>query len=238
MGWMDVTVAVLFIINCIKGWTRGFILSILHMVGFIVAWIIAKAYYPMVSEYIIENTNILVKIQDVISTRLKTGAHEEAFTGGAVTDYNIFEVLKLPKTLEQLMKSDNMLKDYSMKAVEGVYQYMAEMFARMFIDLVSIFILFFAVKLLMTILAHVLNGVASLPVLREFNRLGGVIIGGLKGLLIVFIILAILTPFAAMTDNQIIMQGLDKSKLAKYLYDHNPIISLLQGTAIPETSDI
>ena len=115
---------------------------------------------------------------------------------------------------------------------------MAEMFARMFIDLVSILILFFTVKLIMTFLAYILNGVASLPVLREFNRLGGVIIGGLKGLLIIFVILAILTPFAAMTDSQVIMQGLDKSKLAKYLYDHNPIISLLQETAIPENADV
>ncbi len=230
MGWMDLTVAVLLIVSIIRGWTRGFILTVFHMVGFILSWIIAKTYYKLLSMYIIVNTDLLPTFQNLINKRLKNSAGEEEIVGGAITDYNIYEVLKLPKTIEELMKSENVIMDYGNKAAGGIYQYMSQVFAQMFIDLVSFFIMFLVVKLIITIIAHVLDGVVKLPLLREFNRLGGGIVGGIKGLLIVFIILALLIPFVTITNNHVIMEGLEKSRLAKYIYDNNPIISILEAS--------
>lgn len=238
MGWMDVTVALLIIINVIKGWTRGFILTILHMMGFIVAWIIANTYYKVLSTYIIFNSSILSLLQDVIQKRLSTSPNEDEFGGGVVTDYNIYEGLKLPKAIEEFIKSDNVIMDYGTRAVEGIYQYLAETFARMFIDIASFFLIFLTVKFLLLIIAHVVDGIGKLPILKEFNRLGGGIVGGLKGLFIVFIILAIIIPFVTITNNKVIMEGIEKSKLTKYMYDHNPIIRIFESGATSENSDL
>jgi len=238
MAWMDVTVAVIFIVNGIRGWMKGFILSLLHLIGFALAWIIAKSYYPLVSAYIINNSDILLKIQTFIGNRLKNAAYEDAFTGGSPANNTIFDILKLPKSVEELFLKNQAIKDYSIRAVDGIYHYIAEIVARMFIDLVSILLIFIAVKLLLFLIGYLLNSIASLPVLREFNRLGGAIFGVFKGLLIVFIFLALLTPFAAMTKEGILMEGLEKSVAARYLYDRNPIINLLQGSVTADNATI
>ncbi|TCO77998.1 CvpA family protein [Marinisporobacter balticus] len=227
MSWLDVLIIVIFTINMIKGWKNGLILSFFYMGSFIIAGIVAKIYYPLVSKYIMVHSTIFIKVQAYIGKRFQTATNDHVVAEGIVEN-NIFEVLKFPKSIENLLMKSDTMHVYSERAMEGVHSYLSDVLARMFIDFISILILFFAVKILLFIIGHLLDGIASLPVLKQFNRLGGVVFGLVKGLLIVFIFLAIITPFITMMDASIFVEGLEKSIIANVLYDHNPIIGLIQ----------
>ncbi|QZY55115.1 CvpA family protein [Crassaminicella profunda] len=229
MSWMDVLILVIFTINVIKGWKNGLILSFFKMSSFIVAGFVAKIYYPNLSQYIMENSTIFLRAQKVIGERVHIAVDDSVAASTMTGNTNIFEILKFPKAIENLfMKSDTM-RAYSHQAMEGVYGYLSDILARMFIDFISIIIIFFVIKIVLFIVGHLLDGIATLPVLKQFNCLGGVLFGFLKGLLIVFIFLAVITPFTAMTHSGIFIEGLEKSILAKTLYYNNPIIGILQG---------
>ena len=226
MGWMDVTVMVILILSGIKGWIRGFILSLLDVASFFIAWVVAKTYYRLLSAYMIDHSEILISIQGFISKKLE----KEAYAGASTkSPFNLLELLKLPKSLEELVSNSQFIEDLGTYGLDRIYHMVAEALARVLIDLLSLLILFFIVKFLLLCIGQLLNGIASIPVLREFNRLGGVLFGAVKGVLTVFILLTILTVFTAIAEGGVLKEGLENSVMAQFLYHHNPIVSLLKG---------
>jgi uncharacterized membrane protein required for colicin V production len=226
---MDVLILVIFAINVIKGWKNGLILSFFKMSSLIVAGIVAKICYPKLSEYIMENSTILSKVEEVIGRRVQVTYDNSVAVSTMTGNTNIFEILKLPKGIENLFMKSEMMREYSNQAMAGVYTYLSDILARMFIDFISMVIIFLVIRILLFIVGHILDGIATLPVLKQFNCLGGVIFGFLKGLLIVLIFLAVITPFTAMSHSGILVEGLEKSIVAKALYYNNPIVGMLQG---------
>lgn len=231
MGWIDVVIIVILMINGIQGWQRGFILTTFSMVGFLVAGFVAKVYHPVLSDYILRNPKFFLFLQEMVGEKVETASTMEGTAVESASNQNIFEVLKLPKALGELLMKSETMQDYSARAMEGVQSYIADILTRMFIDLISILILFMVVKLVLNLIAHVLHGIASLPILNSFNHLGGLSVGVAKGLLIVFIFLTLITPFTAMTKQSIFTEGLEDAVLGKYLYDHNPIIAMFERIA-------
>jgi len=81
--------------------------------------------------------------------------------------------------------------------------------ADMVVMLISILILFLIFKLLLKIVSFFVDKLTYLPVLKEFNKIGGVVAGLIEGTLIVFIFLAVINFFS----NEIIDAKLEESLL-------------------------
>jgi uncharacterized membrane protein required for colicin V production len=60
----------------------------------------------------------------------------------------------------------------------------------MMVSIIAIFILFLVFNLLLKLVSLLVNQLTKLPVLKEFNKIGGLIVGFIEGVLIVFVSLA------------------------------------------------
>jgi uncharacterized membrane protein required for colicin V production len=98
------------------------------------------------------------------------------------------------------------------------------------ISLLSFFIVFISVKILLALIEGSLDTTAKLPVIKQFNRVGGLIFGIIKGALIIYIIFALLTPIIPIlsTTNPIIT-GLNGSIFAINFYRYNLIVVWIKG---------
>ena len=76
-------------------------------------------------------------------------------------------------------------------------------------------------------IAKVLNIFSKLPVIKQFNRLGGALLGGIKGILILYIMIAIVTVFVPFEENGVIVQGIEESSFAGAMYEDNIILNLI-----------
>jgi uncharacterized membrane protein required for colicin V production len=80
------------------------------------------------------------------------------------------------------------------------------------------------------IVARVLNATAKLPVIKQFNKLGGLIFGLVKGVLFLYIIFAILTLIIpVLPSSSPIVTAIDKSIFAAGFYKYNIIIPWISG---------
>ncbi|MEW9121405.1 MAG: CvpA family protein [Thermotaleaceae bacterium] len=227
MNWFDILVLVIFALYSIKGWKQGFILSFFNLIGTIGAAVAAKLYHPVVSKYIFEHPVFFVKLQEWIGWKVKDAAYQEVAARGDIASDNIFQILKMPVDIQKILMGSEKLQEYSTKAMEGVSSYIADTLTRMFINVVSILLIFFCVRVACTLVAHVLNGLFSLPILHQFNHGGGLILGGIKGLVIIFVLLLAMIPLHAMIGQGFLTEGLEASIIAKYLYDHNVLLGML-----------
>lgn len=90
-----------------------------------------------------------------------------------------------------------------------------------FYNAIAFAIIFFAVKLLLQIIASMLDFVASIPIIRSVNKILGAVLGFLEIYLISFIILYIL----ALTPVEGIQNAVNGSSVALFIIEQTPYLS-------------
>jgi uncharacterized membrane protein required for colicin V production len=165
----DFIIIVLLIFGVLIGFRRGFILQLFHLVGFIIAFIVAVKYYHVVGERL---------------------------------------ALWIPYPE---LSSDNAWADFlqSLPLENGFY------------NAIAFALIFFAVKIILHIIASMLDFVASLPVLHSMNKLLGAVLGFVEIYLILFIILYImaLTPIGG------VQTWMNNSSVALLIIENTPYLS-------------
>ncbi len=86
---------------------------------------------------------------------------------------------------------------------------------------IAFVMIFFAVKIVLQIIGSMLDFIAHLPLLKQFNKLAGGFLGFLEVYLILFIVLYI----GALIPIESIQDGLHNSLLAEAIIKHTPILS-------------
>lgn len=159
----------ILVFGFLMGLKRGFILQLLHLVGFIIAFFVAVAYYKPLAEKV----SLYVPYPDL---------------KGDGAWISILDALPLE---------------------QGFY------------NAIAFAIIFFAVKVILQIIATMLDFVAALPVLNIVNRGLGALLGFVEVYVIVFIILFIL----ALTPLDIVQEWINHSSIALFIIEDTPILS-------------
>lgn len=93
------------------------------------------------------------------------------------------------------------------------------------INVISAICIYIAVKILLYILFFFIKGVFKLPLLKQASRLAGVCVGIISGMIIVYMICAIISLNIANSDE--IRMVIDNTYLVKYFYDNNLLMTLI-----------
>ncbi|WP_432667643.1 CvpA family protein [Wukongibacter baidiensis] len=225
---MDICVIIIITINGIRGLGAGLVLSLFNIASYIVAGIVAKLYYPYLSKFVIENTNWAFKVQEFVLKNMKFKSADAIQAQGGGYE-SIFEVMNLPKALETVFLQSNFFTEYSDGVLNNINIYISQMVAKIVIDLLCIIIIFFIAKLILSILCSILNSITELPIIKQFNRLGGLIFGALKGIIIIYIFTAVMVPIASIFPNSSLVNSLEASKIARVFYDYNILLFMLKN---------
>ena len=83
----------------------------------------------------------------------------------------------------------------------------------------------------MVILANVLDLFTRIQVIRQINRLGGLVVGFAIGVVCVYLILAVILACTPMLVDTLVLEQIENSVLALWMYENNVLVSLM-GTLI------
>lgn len=86
---------------------------------------------------------------------------------------------------------------------------------------IAFLIIFFVIKIVLQIIGSMLDFIAHLPILKQFNSIAGGTLGFLEIYLLAFIVLY----FAALVPIESIQTALHNSVLAENIVKHTPILS-------------
>ena len=67
----------------------------------------------------------------------------------------------------------------------------------------------------------------SLPILKQFNKAGGIIYGIIKSLIIIYLLLAIVFAITYITGNTTISKAISESYITKLFYNNNILLNLI-----------
>lgn len=208
---IDIVVIAILVLNIIIGYKKGLINVVFNILAFFIAIIITFILYKPVSNFIINNTEIDDKIKQTI---IENSKKEDNSDNEKTESSNIIQ-----KYVEDSIK--NAEEDAKEKTIELV----ANTISIRGVEILTGILLFIVTRLILIVLGFITKFVANLPLIKQFNEIGGVLYGLFKGLLIIYIILTIMFFVVSINQKGIISKTIENSYITRILYDNNIIVN-------------
>ncbi|MCR2044389.1 CvpA family protein [Anaerosalibacter massiliensis] len=119
----------------------------------------------------------------------------------------------------------NILFYGKIKEGEGpLYNIASQGLTKIGINIISILIIYLLVRWLLGYLERFISFLFKAPILKQLNRFGGFLFGLIRGVLILYLIFAIITPIQSIYPQGAIPKAVENSMLSGYFKNHNIII--------------
>ena len=213
---LDVILIAIIALNIFIGYKKGLVKLAVGLIAVLASIIIAMLLYKPVSNVIIENTEIDENIKStIISNFTKDTESEVEDTSAEKTDDGFM------KYIEKYV-DDTVNKTKNEIVIEA-----SEVISVKVINVCAFIGIFIIARLLMILLTFIADIIMSLPILKQFNEIGGILYGAVKALLIIYIILAIMFFIVYITGNSAISDAITSSYITKLFYNNNLLLNII-----------
>lgn len=200
-----IIIAIIFLFTFL-GHKRGLVKVAFKLCTFFIAIVVAFLLFKPVASLVIEKTTIDENIENAITIKI--------LPKGVVSAAD--ENAEIQKTLPEII----------VKNSQNTVQSVAETFSTTLIESACFLLIFIVVKIGMRFITALADLIAKLPLLKQFNELGGTIYGILEGLFIVFVGFAIVSLTAPLLDNSLLI-AINNSLLGSIFYNNNILLKVL-----------
>lgn len=208
---LDIIIIAIMAISIFLGYKRGLVKVAVKLCAFLIAIIVTFAFYKPVSNLIIDNTQLDEKIEDII---IENGTRE-------LEESNENNKNNLLENMQEYM--DNTVTEAQNEIVEKAAK---EISVRL-INILVIVGLFIATRLVLIVLVFISDIITNIPVIKQFNEFGGVLYGIIRGLALIYVVLAIVFLIVSMSANSNILQAINNSTITKFMYENNVLLNII-----------
>ena len=226
LSYLDMIFIGIIVINGLSGLGRGLIRTVFDLVSTIVSLIAAYLFYPYVAELIKRYTHLYDFFQDKIAS----GLNLEKLSESVLSKQDQLEFIKclnMPGILKESLIANNNSEIYRLMDVSTIEEYISGFISSMVINALSFVGIMVAAGIIIAILVSVLELAAKLPVLKEANRLGGLIVGSAFGIIHVWILCLILSIIIGYQGNGQLLGLIETSPIASFFYEKNMLIRFI-----------
>ena len=190
---VDLIIVGIVALSVFLAYRKGLISLALGLVSFIIAIVITVILYKPVANLVINVTGIDETIENSI--------YEQT---------------------NDMMKQDNEEVQFLVDAAKD--ELLPQTARTLSVNIVTggvFLVLFLAAKIALRFVSALANLIAKLPIIKQVNKLGGVIYGLLRGFLIVYVALLIISVAGTINPNSAVHKEIEKSYLGKVMYENN-----------------
>lgn len=208
---VDLIIIAIILLCILVGYKKGLTGSLIKLVSFVVALVLAFMLYKPVANLVIKNT----QIDDTIKTAIvETLGAKQTENTEETTSTSILE--NINKNIEQA----------TLEAREEIVETTAQETTKTIIYIGSGLAIFIAARFALFIISLFAKGITSLPIIKQIDRVGGIAYGAVEGLVIVYIALVIISLISVVWVDNPITLAITKSTLGNMLYNNNIILKL------------
>lgn len=207
---VDLIIIAVVLLFILLGYRKGLTGSLIKLLSFIIAVVISLVFYKPLANILIDNTQI---DENIKASMTETFIHEQE----TETD----EEKNMPSTI-----LDSINKDIE-NATETAKKEAVDATTITIIRVASIIVLFLIVRILLIIVGLFANQITKLPVIRQADKIGGVVYGAVEGMVIVYMVLGIISLASVIWSDNILITAITKSALGEMLYNNNIILKIL-----------
>ena len=189
---IDLIIIGIIALSAFLGYKKGLVKLGARLFAGIIAIILTLIVYKPTAEMIIEHTTLDEKIENIILENTPNFSGENTQLSNMMLDSLENEII--PKETKNISKN-------IVYAITGI-------------------VLFIVVKLVLSIVISLMDFVANLPILKQFNEVGGIIYGLVRGVLIVGICVLLMEVITKLNPESSLNEKIDNSYITKIIYNN------------------
>lgn len=195
MGIVIDLIVTFFVLSSIfYGYKKGLAKVGLRMLGFLIGIFITFVLYKPISMMIIENTTIDEMIQDKIINNIG---------------------------IKQDVQENNLEKNIINNTQENMLSELAKPLSYNLIYISVMFLLFIISKIVLLFISSLTDVVTSIPIINQFNKIGGILYGIIISFFVIDVFLLIISFAAKYSFNNQIYNIINSTYITKVLYEYN-----------------
>ena len=208
----DILILLILILATYLGYKKGFLCTLSGVIAILLSFVLALNFSTYVEEFI-KSTPVYESIYENIENNVNPSNSEDE-------EYNVAK-LNMPSTM--LKKIEKNIDNKKNEAVNTV----VEKVSNAAVKIISILLIFIAVRLILWILLSGFGIIKKLPLIGWFDKILGALFGFLRGFLVVYLLLAVVTMFAAFNTENKIVKSINHSEFAKVMYNNNVFLDFV-----------
>ena len=211
----------------LRGWRRGLIMTVFSMFATVIAIAISAQLSPQLSRTW-QNTAFYEIVSERVEMTLFNGQDSQNDGEEGEDNRGVINSLPLPDVVQNVLASNDDAQN-NMLGVSAFRKYIADSVTGIILNAISFVLVFVGVSIIMRIIIRCLNLLSRLPVIHTMNKMGGMLVGLLKGVILLWLICIVITIMSG-TEAGIYLYGqINESPFLKYIYDNNMIMALITG---------
>ena len=233
MNIVDLGIIILLAIGFLIGWYRGFLVTVLNVASYVLAWIISFAGYSSLASFILQKTNfdntLLYFTAGVEKLSDMTVANVDINTLSSERITEIINTSNLPKPIAEMMNDNILNQVFADQGITTMSDYFNQTIINLRLSLISFLIIFIAVRLISIFVIGLVDHVVHLPVLKQFDSLLGGGVGILQAAVFVCIIFAIVPIAMSVLPLENFNNLIQSSFLGRLFFNGNIIFNVLKS---------
>lgn len=217
----DVAIVCIFVISIFAAFRKGFALLVFNCIAWLVTIIAVIALCKPVTTLIYDKTGF----DEFISGGIKSTIGD--FLGEQLEKSEHINTSKTNIARPIADKINTYIDEAKENSVENVSTYIAEKLAYVVVSAIVIIVLCIVIRIAAIALKAVLYFITDFPFIHSIDKVGGVVYGALRGFLIVYLILAILSLLSPLMANTGIIACINASRFCSVFYNHNIFLNIL-----------
>lgn len=198
---IDIILVLIVALSAFLGYKKGLVELGAKLFAGIIAIVITLIIYKPVGNIVIKNTSIDEKIENTILEKTTNVIDENS----KISDNKYIQDA-----------SDNAVSQVK----EEVLPEQARNIAVNIVYVATALILFIVSKIVLSIVISLANAVASLPILKQFNEVGGLLYGLVRGAIISFVLILVIGTIAKLNPNGSLSKNVESTYLLKEVYSN------------------
>lgn len=209
---LDIILIAIIALSTFLAYKKGLVKVAVKLCAFLIAVIITLLLYKPVSNIIIDNTQLDEKIENLI---IENGTKEIKENDENSNNKNFISYMQ------------KYIDDTVTNTQNDVIENIAEIVSIKVINILVIIGLFLVTRIALILLTLISDIITNLPIIKQFNKLGGIIYGLIRGLILVYVILAIVFFIVSMTANNSVVELINSSILTRFMYANNILLNII-----------
>lgn len=216
---VDIIILAIVALSIFIGYKRGLIKCAVNVLSFFIAILVVILLTTPISNLIIKNTKIDDNLKTTISENLNLGNIDKEDLKLDEDNSNSPEVVR-----EHINK---MMTDLTGNATNDIADALAENISVMIINIAVAIILFVVTKFALIFVKVLADIIGKIPLIKQFNKAGGIIYGIASGIVRVYLILAIISIIVPLLANSSMIQAINSSMIGSAMYNNNILLKII-----------
>lgn len=217
---VDIILLIVVAGNAIYNYRRGFTSLVVGLVSSILAIVLVFILYKPVTSYIMNNTSIPDKLEKTLTDNVAY-----LFEGEDVASIEVGSNSEIGDML--YIFAGKQINDFIDSTKENIIEFLSFEITKKIIYIVTFLLLFIIVRFVLYLLSSYLEAIADLPFIRILDGSGGMVIGIIKGFLVIYLFLAIISLVMPIIGNTAIISAIQKAPIGSKMLNNNILLKFI-----------